>query len=261
MVALRSAVYRGRVSHTRYAPKPHAFDYSLFLLYLDLDELPKLFEDSWLWSHERANIASYRREHYFGDPGVPLKQALRQRVREFTGIEPPNGPIGLLTNLSYFGLSFNPVSFYYLFEEDGETLHAIVAEITNTPWKERFQYVLPAKASGGADGHGEWTFRKAFHVSPFFGMDHEYDWAFTTPAHAPGTDLTVSMENRLIAEQGERVFHAGLTLKRQEWSPRALRRCLLNHPWMSGKVVAGIYWQALRLWMKKVPFFSHPSHG
>lgn len=252
--ALRSAVYSGRVYHSRYAPKPHRFSYSMFQLLLDLDEVETAFGDAWLWSHERWNIASFRRKHFLGPPEVPLKQAVRARVEAHLGAPPPDGRIELLTHVAFLGYCFNPVSFYYLYEEDGETLHSVVAEITNTPWKERHQYVLAASEGALEDEWWVWRFKKDFHVSPFFEMDHLYRWRFTPP----GPTLKVDMENRLEGS-GERVFDATLDLERRPLSPAELRRCLLRHPWMTGKVHAAIYWQALRLLLKRTPFFSHPK--
>ncbi|QDV08046.1 hypothetical protein Poly30_35820 [Planctomycetes bacterium Poly30] len=262
----RSAIYRGEVAHARHAPRKHRFAYSVFQMYLDLDELPTLFDGAWLWSFERWNVASFRRKHYLGGADAPrdagiddLKAAVRARVEAATGVAPPEGPIGLLTNLGYLGFCFNPVSFYYLFELDGRTLHAIVAEITNTPWNERFQYVLPASKARADGEYLEWRFDKDFHVSPFFDMDHRYRWRFTTPGHTAASGLAVAMENLVGGDDGTRIFDANLSLVRHEVSPSSLRGSLLRHPWMTGKVLGAIYWQALRLWIKRVPFFSHPG--
>lgn len=264
-----SCVYVGTVQHARHAPRPHRFRYRLFQLYLDLDELPTLFDGRWLWSHERWNVASFRRRHYLGaSSGTSLKDAVRARVQEETGSPPPAGPVRVLTHLAFFGYCFNPVSFYYLFEEDGETLHSVVAEITNTPWKERFQYVLVASTAKRRGEWLTWSFDKRFHVSPFFDMDHRYLWSFTPP----GDRLGVSMENRVPAEREagsedpqdfdrhfDRVFDVALELERRPLTGAELRRCLVRHPFMTGKVHGAIYWQALRLWLKRTPFFTHPD--
>ena len=261
MTVLHSALYRGKVTHARHAPKKHRFSYSVFLLYLDLDELPRLFQGAWLWSYERFNVASYQRRHFLGPPGIPLQDAVRARVEQVTGAAPPAGPIRLLTNVGYLGLCFNPVSFYYLFEADGTTLHTIVAEITNTPWGERHCYVLSASTAVDAGESKEWRFDKDFHVSPFFEMDLRYRWRFNTPQASAGSTLAVAMENRVSSDAGDRVFDATLHLERSPFTKSALRRALLRHPWMTGKVLFAIYWQAFRLWMKRVPFFSHPERA
>jgi DUF1365 family protein len=147
---LASCLYEGWVRHRRHAPHAHAFRYRIYMLYLDLDELDRVFAGRWLWSVNRRNLAQFRRSDYLGDPTIPLAEAVRARVREALG-RAPTGPIRLLTHLRYFGHCFNPVSFYYCYAEDGTTLDTIVAEITNTPWKERHSYVLPV---AGAQRHG-----------------------------------------------------------------------------------------------------------
>jgi len=255
----RSALYEGRVWHSRRGPRAHRFGYRLYLAYLDLEELPALFEGRSLWSVEKPNVMSFRRADYLGgsdEPQLPLDEAIRERVEAALDFR-PRGPVRVLTQLRSFGFVFNPVSFYYCFAEDGESLQSIVAEITNTPWGERHAYVLDARPGGFQDdrtGGRRWLFEKAFHVSPFFDMDHEYAWRFTVP----GERLSVLMQNRQGGEE-EPVFEAGLELQRCPLDDRHLRRALLRHPLMSLKVVAGIYWQALRLWLKRTPFYTHPS--
>jgi DUF1365 family protein len=246
---MNSCLYRGIIRHRRRSPVSHEFRYNLFMLYLDLDELPHVFAGRWLWSVRRPALAWFRRADYLGDPAVPLDHAVRDLVARRTGTR-PNGPIRLLTHLRYFGYVQNPVSFYYCFDAAGVRVETIVAEITNTPWGERHAYVLPAQP-GDAE---EQRFRlaKAFHVSPFMPMDMAYDWRFSRP----GRRLTVHMAN---LARGERVFDATLVLRREPLTGRALAAALARHPWMTATVVAGIYWQAFRLWLKGAPFHPHPA--
>jgi len=245
-----SCLYVGQIRHRRFAPKPHAFTYQLFMAYLDLAELETVFSGSRLWSSQKPAFAWFRRVDYLGDPAVPLDQAVRNLVEEQTGIR-PSGPIRLLTHLRYFGVCFNPVSFYYCFDAVGESLETIVAEITNTPWNERFRYVLTsAKQTDPASSHC-YAFPKEFHVSPFFPMDLNYDWRFTKP----GEHLSVHMN---LIRQTDKVFDATLNLRRVEITPRRLAYTLLTYPFMTLKAVIGIYFEAALLKLKGIPFYDHP---
>jgi DUF1365 family protein len=247
---LASAVYEGSVRHRRHAPRAHAFRYRMAQLYLDLDEVDMVFRRRWLWSVERRNLAEFRRSDFLGDPSRPLAQAVRDRVHAATG-QAPGGPVRLLTHLRYGGLSFNPVSFYYCFDASGE-LHSIVAEITNTPWKERHAYVLPLAGAARRGRALHWDFDKAFHVSPFIAMQRRYGWTFTTP----GDDLRVHMD---VSEGGVREFDATVQLVRRPLDGASLARVLWRYPLMTAQVVGAIHWQALRLWLKRVPVHDHPS--
>ena len=139
-----SAIYTGWVGHRRFLPVPHGFNYRLFMMYLDLDELPTLFDKRWFWSVRGSNLAWFKREDYYGDPGLSLRTAIADLVHRETGRR-PTGPIRLLTHMRYFGHCFNPVSFYFCHELDGR-LAAILCEVRNTPWRERHHYVLPVLA-------------------------------------------------------------------------------------------------------------------
>jgi DUF1365 family protein len=249
---MNSCIYEGKVRHRRFSPILNAFQYRLFLMYLDFDELPTLFKGRWLWSYEGVNVAYFRRGDHLGDPREPLDQAVRDLVAERLGIR-PEGPIRLLTHLRYFGICFNPVSFYYCYDKDGRNVEAIVAEVQNTPWLEEHCYVFGEPMNVHPNpAWKQYRFDKDFHVSPFMEMDIQYDWRF----QVPGKMLHVHMN--LMTGNNKR-FDATLELKRTPITGRSLTRVLLTYPIMTGKVTAMIYWQALRLKLKGAPVYTHPK--
>ncbi|NJD33077.1 MAG: DUF1365 domain-containing protein [Gammaproteobacteria bacterium] len=248
---MHSCLYKGWVRHRRHAPGPHAFRYRVCMLYLDLAELPQALDGHWLWSARRPALARWHRRDHHGDPGERLDESIRALASQRGGGR-PEGPIRLLTNPRYFGYGFNPVSFYYCFDASDTRIEAIVAEINNTPWGERHCYVLPSAANAGRPSRLRFRFGKDFHVSPFMPMDLDYDWRFSVP----GERLLVHMENW---RRGEHVFDATLSLAREPIGSKSLAGALAAYPFMTAKVAGAIYWQALRLWLKRTPFFTHPD--
>jgi DUF1365 family protein len=249
---MESCIYKGTVRHRRFSPVSHAFRYAVFFMYLDLAELPGLFRPYRLWSVEKPNIASFQRRDHLGDPRVPLRRAVLDRVEAHTGHR-PGGAVRLLTHLRYFGYCFNPVSFFYCWDSSGTVLEAIVAEIHNTPWLETHPYVLGI--SDNEHPSATWRrhrFAKRFHVSPFMDMGLHYDWRF----RVPGDRLNVHMRN---LSGNDLLFDASLDVERREITARALSRVLLRYPPMTFKVTAMIYWNALRLRLKGAPFYAHPA--
>jgi DUF1365 family protein len=228
------------------------FQYRLFFMFLDLAELPTLFDIHPLWSYERCNIACFRRRDHFGDPKIPLHQAVANLVEDRLGRR-PNGPIRLLTHLRYFGHCFNPASFYYCYDSADSGVETIVVEIHNTPWGERHCYVLGAQQN--EHPIKRWRrhqLSKSFHVSPFIDMDIHYDWRFREPYD--------SLQVHMIDYQGgDKLFDASLALDRRKITRASLTGVLIRYPMMTGKVITMIYWQALRLVLKRTPFFSHPK--
>jgi DUF1365 family protein len=248
---MKSALYSGWIQHRRFGPARNRFRYRIFMSYIDLAELPGLFDRRWFWSARRPALAWFRREDFLGPKQVPLDRAVRDLVHQRTGVWPP-GPIRLLTHLRFFGFNFNPVTFYYVFDANDTRVETIVAEITNTPWKERHAYVLAvADAERGAGRAWRFSFAKQFHVSPFMPMDMHYQWYFG----APSKGLHVHMENW---RGGEACFDATLNLQRKPMTARNLALALLQFPLITLKVSALIYWQALKLFVKRAPFHPHP---
>ncbi len=254
-----SAVYEGTVRHRRFEPVEHEFSYPLFLMYLDLGELPGVLDPYPLWSARRRAPARFRRADFMGDPARPLDECVRDAVAAETGSR-PTGPVRLLAGLRYFGHSFNPVSFYYCFDSGGERVEAVVADVENIPWGERHAYVLARGEREGPVLSEEMD--KSLHVSPLMGMDQTY--AFR--AGEPGERLAVHIESRPQAgpapapgERRAKSFDATLSLRRRELSRPLLARMLARYPAMSLQVVAKIYAQSLRLKLKGARYFPHPQ--
>jgi uncharacterized protein len=243
---MHSAIYEGYVWHRRLQPQVHAFQYRLVMFYLDLDEIAQLSALSPWFSAERWNLLSFYRRDYHGAAALPLKQTVLQTIHAATG-EDFTGSVRMLANLRNFGFVFNPLTCYYCFDAT-EQLRFVVAEVTNTPWGERHCYVLPV----AADGSCQQQFAKAMHVSPFMPMALEYCWRSSLPNTALGLSLSLQHDTTTV-------FSAGLQLERQPFTRQALHRALWRSPWMSLKVVLGIYWQALKLWRKKTPIHPHPK--
>ena len=254
---MHSYIYAGQVRHRRFRPKPHRFQYRLFMMLLDLAELDAVFKNRWLWSNRGFNLAWFRRKDHMGNPNKPLADEVRRLVQEQTG-QPPQGPIRLLTHLRYFGYCFNPVSFYYCYDVSDTHVETIVAEVNNTPWGDQHCYVLSESMNKGQSQHKRYAFDKNFHVSPFMEMALHYDWRFS----APEKQLNVHMQNVKHGEQEEhKVFDATLVLSQQPITGFSLAKILIKYPVMTLKVTAGIYYEALKLWLKGVPFYDHPKHS
>jgi len=248
---MHSCLYTGRVHHRRFRPIAHEFRYGIGLAYLDLEELPGLLRSRLPLYAARFSPGSFRREDHLGDPATPLSEAVRDLVRAETGHR-PEGPIRLLTQLRRFGHYFSPLNLYYCFAPGG-SVEAVVAEVSNTPWRERHCYVLWQGNRVGPPGQMWFCHRKGFHVSPFMDMDLDYHWKLGEP----GEQLKVYLANH---KDQERVFAASMVLERRPLDRRQIVRSWLRYPWMTVQVVLAIYYQALRLRIKKCPFYPHPRH-
>jgi uncharacterized protein len=237
---IKNSLYSGTIQHRRFEPIAHAFEYQVAYYYLNLDEVEKVFKIPFLFSFNFPGLLSFWSKDYLNRARIETK------IREATG-QDFKGDIYLLTNISYFGFCFNPVSFYYGFE-DGELKH-VVFHVTNTPWGEKHLYYM----SFDKTKQVAFQFPKEFHVSPFMQMEIDYTWV----VNAPEEKIRVLMQNR---PRGEKriVFDSTLELTKYPLSFKHILFHFLKFPFVTFKTSLAIYYQAILLWIKKSPFYSHP---
>ena len=246
----KNYLYTGIVGHRRFTPFNRFFKYPLFMAYVDLNTVDSFLKKSWFWNVNKKALISFHREDYHGDPNEDLSESVRDTVYKTIGLE-VKGPIRLLTHLRYFGYCFNPVSFYYCFDKKDSKLEAILAEVTNTPWKERHAYVL-SSSKDSKNSKIRSNMKKKLHVSPFWDMNHMYEWVFSSPQKK----LNVFMKN---FKDGEHVFDATLNMDRMQMNKRNLLKSVFRFPFMTLKVVFWIHFQAFILWLRGATFYTHPS--
>ena len=246
---MNAAIFHGKVRHRRLSPRPHEFVYSLFLTWLPEKQLGKKFDRLGIFSSSKLPaLIKYKRTNYLTPHDLSLSEACALRIKKDLGFD-FQGEVCLLTNLQYLGFCFNPVSFYYCYDLD-EQLVAVVADINNTPWNERYSYCIDMRSRHQSVK----KFDKEFHISPFMPMDIHYRWLFKKPDQ----NLSIYMQNY---RQEKLFFDVCLNLKKHQFSLKNLCRFAILYPLMPLKVVVGIYWHALRLYLKKTPFYSHPKIG
>lgn len=238
---MNSAIYSGIVGHKRFSPKVHQFQYRIFLLALDLDELPKLTQFRPWFAVDRFAFLSFRHQDYLQSSHQVTKQAVWEKVSALGGNNFA-GQVVFLGQMRCLGFYFSPINFYYCHNQAGELCY-LLAEVSNTPWNERHYYLVDAQLL-------QTTIPKDFHVSPFMDLSMQYQWVMS----ALDKELKLSITN---TAQNDRLFSAWLVMERQALTRRNLWRQIIRIPAMTLKTVLGIYWQALRLYLKKVPYVPY----
>lgn len=246
MSRLRSGLYEGSVFHRRLRPRAHQLKHSLFQMLFDLDELAMLERRLRLFSVGRFNLFSFRREDH-GDGSGDLRRWVETELAK-AGVEARGGRIELLCIPRIAGHAFNPISVWFAHGADGR-LAGIIYQVNNT-FGERHSYVIPVEEP--AAGVVRQACAKRFHVSPFMDMDMTYDFTVAPPGEA------VSVRVDASDAEGLKIATA-FTGARRELTDAALLRAFAGQPLMTLKVVAGIGWGALRLWLKGIGYRKKPA--
>lgn len=239
---MSSGIFHGVVHHSRLGDKPHHFNYSMYMLGLDLDELANTLSCSKLLSTRWFSPIRFKAQDYVPGSQNSLKQRVLDKLALLGNKQSIKKVIAVVQGRC-FGVYFSPINFYIGLDEHDKPL-VMLAEVSNTPWLERHYYKVDLAQTLPTP--------KAFHVSPFMNMDMDYHWR----VKYNGKKLLVHIENHTNANK---LFSATMALKCHEISKINLMKTLFSLPAMTVKIFAAIYWQALKLFMKRVPFVAHPE--
>lgn len=246
MIAISTALYFGRVIHDRLRPRRHRFSYKVFWVLFDLDELPGLDRSCRLFSFNRLNLFSLLEKDHGPGNGKPLRPWVEEQLAA-AGLDISGGPIRLLCNPRILGYVFNPLSIYFCYRPDGR-LAAVIYEVNNT-FGDRHCYLLPAEPRDGVVEHG---CPKRLFVSPFIDMEAAYRFRLTMRGEA----LSVTINEH---DSGGHLLHTNFSGLRKDFDDRKLISAFVLYPLLTFKIILGIHWEALKLWLKRIRFKPRPA--